>query len=297
VGWMNNELHSKIEKIEAVFPHEILALQVHDEGDDFCVIEVNGVWMFRFPRNPSARTALECERQFLPRFERLSSISIPKCVYAGEGYVGYRKVEGVLLTRPLMDTLNGSIRRRVAQQLGEFLSALHSFPVEEAEELGLTRGWGGWRKRAYERLQQEVVPGLSTKARESVEMFFNRYFSLEWKAVVIHGDFHPPDHVFYDPELEELAGVIDFGDLTLEDAATDFKSIFEEFGEGYLREVMGYYSGSADEGIVDRVKLRIEADPLFGAAYAIEYGFDGRLRRHLTEIEMAFGTEVRQWGR
>jgi Ser/Thr protein kinase RdoA (MazF antagonist) len=40
--------------------------------------------------------------------------------------------------------------------------------------------------------------------------------------------------VFFDETRQALCGVIDFGDLTIEDAATDLKSILEDLGEDVL---------------------------------------------------------------
>jgi aminoglycoside 2''-phosphotransferase len=106
---------------------------------------------------------------------------------------------------------------------------------------------------------------------------------------VIHGDFYPREHLFIDPQKEELCGIIDFGDLTLDDPAYDLKNILADFGEEMLRDVLDAYHGPADKNIIDRMRVAIKAEPLFEAAYDIHYGYPGRLTHHIRDIEALFG--------
>jgi aminoglycoside 2''-phosphotransferase len=284
-------LQTRIERIKSILPQSIVTVQVHEGGEDFLVVEVNATWMFRFPRNPSAVDALAHEKAFLPGFARLSPLPVPEPQFVHLDCVGYRKIEGIPLTRRAFDTLTREARSTIARQMGEFLSVLHTFPLEEARRIGLTESWGGWRQRAYRSFTENVAPLLSTQARKNTRDFFDRFFALEWKRVVVHGDFYPRDHIFFDPARQELSGVIDFGDLTIEDAATDFKSILQDFGEGFLQEVVAHYTGEMDSTFLDRLKTCIRATPLFDAPYAIEYNQPERFRARVAEIERVFGAD------
>ena len=286
---MTEEIRKRISQIEETFSQEIETVNIHDDGEDFLVLEVNDGWMFRFPRNSAARKALQCERSFLPGFQRLSPIPIPNIRFSNKDFIGYRKIEGVQLTPRLFNTLPSVIRKRIARQLGCFLTSIHRFPMEQALEIGLTEGWNGWRKKAYQCFIEEAAPLLSITARANAIAFFEKFFALEWKQVVIHGDFYPQNHVFFDEKLQAVSGVIDFGDLTIEDAATDFQSIFLDFGEYFLQDVIASYDFDMDARFIERIKIRIKAAPLFDAAYACEYGFKGRFMERLSEIELAFG--------
>jgi aminoglycoside 2''-phosphotransferase len=286
---MTDDIHARVRQIERVFPHQMETLAVHDEGDDFLVIEVNHDWMFRFPRNQAARKALVCEKLFLPRFAAMSPLPVPQYSFVGDDFVGYRKIEGARLTRQLFDALEDETRDTLARQIGKFLSALHAFPLDEARAMGLEAGWGGWRERACARFRESVAPLLSESARKNALALFDEFFALRWKPVVIHGDFYPRDHLFFDETQRRLSGVIDFGDLTIDDAVTDFTSLLEDFGESFLRQVMGHYSGEIDAAFLYRIHLRIKTRPLFDAPYAIEYGFEERFRQSLSEIETMFG--------
>jgi aminoglycoside 2''-phosphotransferase len=286
---MTTEIQDKLNKITAVLRQSLETVKVHNDGDDFLVVEVNRAWMFRFPRHESARQALLCEMAFLPEFAGRSPLPVPRYTFIGEDFVGYRKIEGMPLTRSLFETLDDETRRVIARQIGEFLSALHTFPLNQACAMGLTEGWGGWREKAYQSFRANVAPLLSIQARTNAIACLEEFFALQWERVVVHGDFYPRDHVFVDDERRGLSGVIGFGDLTIEDAGADFTSVLEDFGAGFLQDVWAHYSGATDANLLHRIRVRIKARPLFDAPYALDYGFEERFKRHLLEIEAAFG--------
>jgi len=140
---MDREIQAYIDKIRAVIPFEISSVKVHDGGDDFLVFELNFEWMFRFPRNDISQKALEKEMQFLAKFKSLSPLPIPNYQYVEDGFAGYAKVCGRHLSDELFQGFSSDIRKKVTEQLGLFLSALHNFSLEEANEIGLTQGWDG----------------------------------------------------------------------------------------------------------------------------------------------------------
>ena len=286
---MSSLIQRRVDQVKDIFPFEISTVSIHDNGEDFLVLEINQEWMFRFPRNTAAHKVLRVEQQFLPQFEELSPLPIPKIQYSGEDYSGYPKIEGSLLTPQLFESLPDRVHELIARQVGGFLSRLHTFPLERSLAMGFSEGWDGWRQNAYQRFQANTAPLLSRTARKKANILFERFFELTWPQVVIHGDFYPPDHVFFDEKSLQLCGIIDFGDLTIEDAATDFQSIYEVYGEIFFQDVLTNYAGIVDATFLDRIKIRIEARPLFEASYALEYGLEERFKRRLAEIEVNFG--------
>jgi aminoglycoside 2''-phosphotransferase len=145
---MDNTIQNHLETIKRVFSHEIVSTIIHEGGDDFLVIEVNGEWMFRFPRQDVARKALAVERAFLARFKSASPLPVPDHKYSDDDFVGYPKIRGALLTVELFQGLSLRSRERIARQMGQFLSAIHHFSVDEARRLGLTEGWSGYHQQA-----------------------------------------------------------------------------------------------------------------------------------------------------
>ncbi len=274
--------------IASIFAEPILSTQIH-HGDDFTIVEVNNTWMFRFPRSQEAQTVLEIEKQFLAEFAPLSPVPVPLFHYIGEGFVGYRKIEGLLLSPGRYKDLSEASQKKVTEQISAFLSTLHSFPTERARQMGMTVGWNGWRKEAFQIFKSEIAPRLSQKALHNANTCFEAFFSDVNTSVVIHGDFYPRDHLFFDTQKQELSGIIDFGDLTLDDPACDLKNILSDFGEEMLRNVLAAYTGPSDQKFIDRMRLAIKAEPLFDAAYDVQWGYPGRLTHHIRDIENAFG--------
>ena len=44
---MSDYIQRRIEQIKKVFPYDVGTVQIHENGDDFVVIEINQEWMFR----------------------------------------------------------------------------------------------------------------------------------------------------------------------------------------------------------------------------------------------------------
>lgn len=290
---MTNMIDAQIEKylrlIADVFPQEIDSHVLHSSGDDFVVIEVNRAWMFRFPRNELAKRAMGIETNFLTEFERISPLPVPARIYVGEDFVGYRKILGPQLSFEIVSELSESARKQIARQLSEFLSAIHSFPVEKADSIGITRGWNGIHHKNGWYFLKHVAPKLSSVARKKSISLMERLLVEEFEGKVIHGDFYLPDHVFYDENKQELSGVIDFGDVTVYDPAHDWQCILEMGGEKFFEAVIEYYQAETDTDLLKRSNMRLEARPLFVAGYIFQHGLEEQYEERLARIEARFG--------
>jgi len=285
----SNMIQNYLEIIQSVFPHEIARTIVHDGGDDFLVIEVNGEWMFRFPRNDVSRKALAMEKAFLARFKSTSPLPVPDHRYIENDFVGYPKIQGALLTIELFQGLSKQSREWIAQQMGSFLSAVHTFPVDEAKRLGVTEGWDGWQARIIQYFRERVAPQISPAARGHAAAHVEKMLAEPFELTVIHGDFALEDHVFFDEARQELCGVIDFADVTLNDPAHDFQNIVEYGGEEFFDAVMRYYPGRDDPSLLQRTRLRIQARPMFEASYSSLFGFEERFKDRMRYIEETYG--------
>ncbi len=286
---MTDRFEKQITEIKNIFQSDISDVIIHDNGDDFLVVEINHEWVFRFPRNEVSRGALEVEKGFLTRFKTISPLPIPDHQYIGNDFVGYPKIQGALLNFDLFQSLSKESLARVAQQFGQFLSAVHNFPVDEARHIGLTEGWGGFHQQAVHRFQDEVAPVLSSSARRKALACIERMVTEKFEQRVIHGDFALEDHVFFDKEKQHLSGVIDFADVTINDPAHDFQNIVEYGGEAFFQTVMVHYQIKDDFTLLKRTKLRIEARPLFEAAYSLMFGFEKRFKDRIEYIEVNYG--------
>ena len=276
-----------IEQIKAIVPFEITSVKVHEGGEEFLVFEINSEWMFRFPRNDESRNALEKEMQFLAKFKPLSPLTVPEYQYEGDGFAGYAKIHGRHLSDELFQRLSINVRKKVAEQLGSFLSALHNFSTDEAGELGLIQGWNGIHHKNGTLFLEKVAPFLSSSTRNKATRCMEDLLAEEFPRRVIHGDFYLPDHVFFDDSQNQL-GVIDFADANIYDPAHDLQSVFEIGGEDFFETVMKHYNAEKDAGLLKRSKLRLFARPLFTAGYIFANGLEDQYASRLARIEEVF---------
>ncbi|WP_239124451.1 aminoglycoside phosphotransferase family protein [Rhizocola hellebori] len=198
-------------------------------GDDLCV---------RLPRRQVAVQLIRNENRWLPLLASRVSVPVPAPVYVGEPGEGFawpwsvcRWIEGVVASE-----VPPPQRRSLAPGLGAFFRALH-VPAPSDAPRNPVRGVAlSERSPAfYERLH--AVPDAS----ELTAMWEELVAVPQWQGppVWVHGDPHPANILI---GQSGLAGVLDFGDLTAGDPATDLAAgwfVFDEPGRRSFREHLG----------------------------------------------------------
>jgi len=287
---MQEVYRSHLDSIREVLPFNITQVDIHDGGEEFLVIEINSEWMFRFPRIAASQKTIEKEILFLSIFNSMSSLRVPDYQYRGDGFAGYFKIPGTPLDMELFQTLSESSRENLAQQIGNFLSVLHNFPVKDANKIGITQGWDGNHHNFGKAFLEKVAPLLFPSVREKSIRCMKGLLAEEFDSKVIHGDFYFPDHVFYDENNRQL-GVIDFADVTIYDPAHDFQCVLEIGGESFFETVTKHYETEHDKALLERSKLRLLARPLFVAGYIFANGLDDQYASRLATIEEIFSKD------
>lgn len=242
---------------------DIRSLRVIEEGWDSQVAVVNEDWIFRFPRNGATAAQLRIEQALLPQLAPELPLAIPKFRYAclahadGEWpFVGYRMIPGVQLSRAVLDAAEPTARQAVARQLGEFVRALHSFPLDRGRRLAPTLGS---LDRAifvaeYTEIKQQVFPLLSSQEREWVSgIYAIAADDAAWhfEPVLVHNDLTAA-HILFDPTAQRLIGVLDFGDMAIGDPAIDLTGLLE-YGSAFVDEVIQFYGRALDAGFQRRL--------------------------------------------
>ena len=134
---MDAKYRSQLGRIDEPLPGNTGRVKAIEGGDDFLLFEINLEWMVRFPRNEVTGKAFQRETRFLARFKNLSPVTVPDYRHFGDGFGAYPKIQGRLLTHELFQVLFKPERESAGRQLGGFLSAIHTFPVDEAREMGM----------------------------------------------------------------------------------------------------------------------------------------------------------------
>jgi aminoglycoside phosphotransferase (APT) family kinase protein len=197
-----------------------LSLTHVGEGWDNAVFRLGENLAVRLPRRAATAPMIEHEQRWLPQLAPRLPLPVPTPVRMGRPGAGFpwswsvvRWVRGTnAATDPIRDP------QAVAATLGRFLRALHQPAPEEAPRSPhRSIPLDARTSRLHEHLDQLG----DTVNRERVLRLWDRLVvTPRWPGppTWIHGDLHPANLVLVD---DQLAAVIDFGDITCGDPATD----------------------------------------------------------------------------
>ena len=257
-------------------------------GGESDVYLVDGHLIFRFPRAREAAGSLAVETCLLPQLAERVGLAIPRFEHVAlderdglPAVVGYEAIRGQPLTGALFRqvvTPDRSAADHLARQLAAFLSVLHGFPLDRALACGVGRPQLGPREQVERQsaaVRSEVFPALADDERAWLTRLFEAFLGderhFQWTPALCHGDL-TSDHILFDADRQEIAGIIDFGDVCVGDRAGDFVWSFE-YGDDLFDRVLAHYSPSI-------------ADPrAFGHVVAFRYGL-------MPTVEIAYGLET-----
>lgn len=221
------------------FPEiELEEIKQLGEGFDNTVIQINGQFVFRFPRRPIAVTLIQVENQLLPSIAGTFPLAIPEPIFFGKPstlypypFTGYKMVKGHL-------PVEGTKAKKVesAKRFARFLKVLHSFSVEKAKRLGvqpdgIMRLDIPYRKKSLmENVSNLIKLGYFEQAhavKDFVETLGEGELDVQHPISLVHGDIHIRNVLLDDEGV--LAGVIDWGDVHIGNPAIDFSFLYSYF--------------------------------------------------------------------
>jgi aminoglycoside phosphotransferase (APT) family kinase protein len=234
-------------------------------GCDSSAFEVNGAWVFRFPKRADVERQLLVEMRILPVLSPRAPLPIPSFSLLGQPspefprrFGAYPKLAGV----PGIQVEPGRVRfAGVAPALGRFLSWLHAFPVSEAARHGVERQP---IESMIEEIRAEALTDfevLNTAAPDAPLEEWLRYLRngvvdtpSPRTPALVHNDL-AAEHILLDAAAETVTGIIDWSDIAICDPAVDFAGIFHWGGRALVDEVLASYEGSIDDFLVSRARF------------------------------------------
>jgi aminoglycoside 2''-phosphotransferase len=260
-----------------------------DEGWDFRLFEVDGRWLFRFPKRKMSISKLNMERKLLSGLGEQVSLPVPKYEYydrsspsSVQPFAGYRKLPG--LSGDLAEKVD---RPLVAQQLGRFLYTLHTYPLLEAIKAGVQEerdALANWRNKALDGLKR-IVDLKADPDRLHQFLTHNSPTPFERMPKLVHNDLSA-EHILINPRSGSVAGIIDWGDAVIGDPAIDFAGLYTWFGKTWLKRVLENYPGEVDAEMDSRARY-------LATCLAIHNVALGQSLRRPRWIEM--GEKVLRW--
>lgn len=253
-------------EIERAFP-ELLVRDVAflGSGMDNNAYLVNGEWVFRFPKCEAVACALGREVALLPKLAERLPVATPRFTYigyqTGSGllFAGYPLIRGEPLTAERFRSLAHPDQERILATLAAFLQGVHSFPAEDAAAAGIkelsTRIWVG---DCWSRGRAQVLPLLAPRdgamLARLIEGFAADPLNFAFTPRLLYADF-APEHVLYNPDSRGIAGVIDWGDLTIGDPDFDLLYLRQDYGENFVRRLLGHYPHPEPARLFEKLRV------------------------------------------
>lgn len=197
-----------------------LPLAVLASGWDNLTLQLGDSLLVRLPRRAAAAGLVVNEQRWLPELAPGLPLPIPAPVRIGRPGLGYPWAWSVV---PL---LPGRIAARTpptdlgaaADTLGRFVGALHT-PAPDDHPVNAARGVPLAARDAVTTARIDALDG-TIDGRAALRCWHDALAVPPWtgRPLWLHGDLHPANILVHDAAL---SAVIDFGDITAGDPATD----------------------------------------------------------------------------
>lgn len=249
-------------------------------GWDNIVLEVNGEYIFRFPRFKVSEAHLRKEIAFLPFLRRRLQLKVPEYEFVWRGgkeqstwFGGYKKIPGVPLT---VGGFRLAWAERLAETIADFLVSLHSLNASGTPK-AISRYTPALSfehlKETHRRVGRLVYPLLGAGTRRRAEAFWKSLLDdlagARFRPALIHGDL-TSRNILLDPAVGAATGILDWGDAAVSDPAFDFAGLFEvnkRLGERTLE-----LYGKADGELRRRVDWYVRMIPFYEILWGVEQG-------------------------
>lgn len=221
-------------------------------GWDNVMVRLGETLCVRLPRRSAAVKCIEHEQQCLPLVAKLVPLPVPVPVRIGVPGCGYPSPWSVVPWLPGAPADLAPPGEKGAGQWGRFLRALHVLAPERAPENPWRGGPLAARAAVLEDRLQWVAartPHVTLEIRRGWEEALVE--PIDSARMWIHGDLHALNVLVED---EAFSGVIDWGDITGGDPATDLASIWMLFSDSRARRLGFDVYGPISEATYRRAK-------------------------------------------
>jgi len=229
-----------------------LSIHFVDAGWDNAIFRLGNRLAVRLPRRLTAAKLLENERHWLPQLAKQFPIAVPAPYRIGLPSSLYPWCWSIIPWLPGQTADEIQLNADHAQQFARFLKALHVAAPGDAPK----NPFRGVPLSQYvimlnERMQwvaaqtAMITPTIRSLWQEAVDA------PIDVEPTWIHGDLHPRNILV---DQDDITGVIDWGDLTAGDRATNLAALWYLFPERYLRQQAIDAYGEVSEATLARAK-------------------------------------------
>ena len=229
------------------------------------VFQIENRFIARFPdkslRNEKGAQLIKNEIDILKLLSTYISFKIPKPLYYSlnieNPFMVYEKIPGISLSR-CFNEIKSSKKQKIAFQIADFLSDLHSLRLDESSKLKSLspEKYCDYWKNICSEMKKEIFPKLKSEQKRWLNKIFSNFLddkqNFKFTPCVIHGDFDT-SNILVDPNRSNITGIIDFEESSIFDPAADF--LFYDEGDKFLTHIVDNYKGIKEESFLNRMKF------------------------------------------
>lgn len=243
--------------IDAQHPDLTGPLTLVSDGWDNLIYRLGTDLAVRIPRREAAAHLIEHEQQVLPAFAARVDVAIPAPVRVGRPSEAFPWAWSIVRWFDGVDGADATAEERasIARPLAAFVAALHEpaagdVPANPVRGVPLAVRDAVVQERLRHLSERMEVADLAEAWRDALD-------APEWSGapVWLHGDLHPGNLLLTD-DRSGLAAVIDFGDVTAGDPATDLAMAWLTFGPDARAEFRAEFDRRAHPETVDAAVWR-----------------------------------------
>lgn len=223
-----------------------------DAGWDNIMVRLGNSLCLRLPRRAAAAALIEHEQAWLPGLSKVLPLPIPVPLRVGQPGCGYPWRWSIVpwLAGDAADLTPPAAGE--ATRLGEFLKALHT-PAPAAAPSNPVRGVPLQHARGIEERMQRLAAMSPSLVTSDVYRVWQAALAapIDVGPTWLHGDFHARNVLVNEGNL---TGIIDWGDITAGDRATDLAAIWMLFADPEARSRALSSSGLVTQATYLRAK-------------------------------------------
>jgi aminoglycoside phosphotransferase (APT) family kinase protein len=232
-----------------------LPVEVMANGWDNVMCRVGDTLVARLPRREVAARLLVNEQRWLSVLEPRLPLPVPAPVRAGRPGLGYPWPWSIVPFLPgkVASRNPPADPRDAAVGLGRFLGALHT-PAAPDAPVNLHRGIP-LADRTATVIRNLSVLGELVDRRAVMRAWETAAAAPTWRGspVWLHGDLHPANILVH---RDRISGVIDFGDITSGDPATDLSVAWMLLPAEHHDAFRNTYQTAAEHEVDDHLWVR-----------------------------------------
>jgi len=229
------------------------------------VFQIENRFIARFPdrtlRNEKGSQLIKNEIDILNLLRTFLSFQIPKPLHFSlnkeNPFMVYEKIPGISLSKCFKE-LKTTQKQKIAHQIADFLSELHSLRLDESSELKplSTKDYRNYWIKINREMKKDIFPRLKPMHQNWLDNIFSDFLednqNFKFTPCVIHGDFDT-SNILMDPNSYTITGIIDFEESSIFDPAADF--LFYDEGKIFLNHILDHYKGIKEETFFNRMKF------------------------------------------